>query len=257
MWILPTYRRPALLEQTLRYCAECEMSTPGLILVQGVNDIDAYKRIEENAPGNWIWRYLPENIGWAQGVNEGVAITSVDSEVIEFGDRFDDYAHDWWAFAYDDIQPHTKRFDFKLLERLKPGHFVSANNLWHVDHYGQIARLQTGIISGDLVRAVGFMCVPGTWACYTDDFWERLGNDLGIWIKANDIIIETNNPRKGDRPWDESDTAGYGSADKHEIMEQDRQIYQGWLINNYHQTYGRVSALLGRQTATPRRRLAR
>jgi hypothetical protein len=209
MWLLPTYNRPDLLRQTLQHCVETKMTTPGVILVNG-GDHKPYKSIP--LPPNWRIIFRSENLGWAQGCQH-------------LFERFPD--EPWYGFFYDDMVPKTPEWDLRLLERLKPGGIVTAENNWH-----KPPRIQTAVLDGNLVREVGFITLPKTWSCFTDDFWEKLGEELGCWDHASDVVVETLNPRKGDMPMSEATTvAGYGP--NNERLLADKQVYDAFLSARY------------------------
>jgi hypothetical protein len=218
MWLLPSYNRPDLLRQTLQHCVETKMTTPGVILVNG-GDQRAYRNIP--LPPNWRMKVRPENLGWAQGVAALYRLFPNEP---------------WYGFFYDDMVPKTPEWDRLLLERLKPGGFVTAENNWH-----KPPRVQTAILDGALVREVGFLTLPKTWSCFTDDFWETLGNDLGCWTHASDVIVETLNPRKGDMPMTEATTvAGYGP--NNERLLADQKTYAAFMASEYGAIRDRVAA---------------
>jgi hypothetical protein len=213
MWLLPSYNRPELLKQTLAHCVATGMTTPGVILVNG-GDQKAYRNIP--LPPNWRIKFRPENLGWAQGCAALMRL---------FPDE------PWYGFFYDDMVPVTPGWDVKLLERLKPNGIVTAENNFH-----NPPRIQTAVLDGNLVRKVGFITLPGTWSCFTDDFWERLGEDLGTWSHAKDVIVETLNPRNGKMSWqDEAHVAGYGP--NNERLEADRLIWDRFISDG---SYGRM-----------------
>jgi hypothetical protein len=218
MWLLPSYNRPDLLRQTLQRCVETKMTTPGVILVNG-GDQKAYRNIP--LPPNWRIKFRPENLGWAQGCAALMRL---------FPDE------PWYGFFYDDMVPKTEEWDKRLLERLKPGGIVTADDNWR-----KPARIQTAVLDGGLVREVGFITLPRTWSCFTDDFWEKLGSDLGIWDHARDVIVETLNPRKGDMPMTEDATvAGYGP--NNEKLLADQKVYAAFMAEHYEGIRDRVRA---------------
>jgi hypothetical protein len=216
MWLLPSYNRPDLLRQTLAKCVETKMTTPGVILVNG-GDQKAYRNIP--LPPNWRIKFRPENLGWAQGCAALMRL---------FPDE------PWYGFFYDDMVPVTPEWDLRLLEKLKPNGIVTAENNFH-----NPPRIQTAVLDGNLVRKVGFITIPGPWSCFTDDFWERLGEDLGTWTHAKEVVVETLNPRNGKMSWqDDAHVAGYGP--NNERMEADRVIWNAFMAD------GKYRAILDR-----------
>jgi len=219
MWILPTFQRPELLEQTLRRCVETQVSTPGVVLLQGVKDIKVseYARAVSFMPQGWTWETIDENIGWAQGCNYLL-------------EKYPD--EPWYGFFYDDMNPVTEEWDQQLVQSLNERHMiVSAENNWH-----NPPRIQTAVLDGDLVREIGFLCLPETWACFTDDFWEELGTQLGIWQVNKNVIVETLNPRKGDYEVD----AAHESAYNAEAYGRDREIWYAFVEERYREIRERV-----------------
>lgn len=196
MWILPTYNRPELLNRTLAKCTETGVSTKGVILINGGD-----YNIGHALPKGWEIITVPENLGWAQGCNY----------------VFEKYPNEpWYGFFYDDMAPVTEGWDTRLVQGLNDKVLISsAENNWH-----KPARIQTAVINGDLVRECGFLCLPETWACFTDDFWERIGRELGCW-QVQDVVVETLNPRKGDYEEDDAHKTAYKSGN----YEKDAEIW--------------------------------
>lgn len=214
MWILPTYNRPHLLRDTLKLFAFAE--TKGLILVNGC-DTPEYRESVRYKPDGWKVESLPENLGVAGAMQYA----------------FEKYPNEpWYGWLADDLIPKTEGWDTKLVEALNDKTLIaSASNNWHKPN-----RFQTGIVSGDLAREVGFLHLPGTWGCYSDDFWERLGTELGIWKSFDDVVVETLNPRKGDYEWDAASEATYNET----TFAKDGQIWEAFQEGPYQALRERI-----------------
>ena len=122
------------------------------------------------------------------------------------------------GFLGDDHRPRTPGWDTRLLAALdgRPG--VAYGNDLH-----QGGKLPTAVvISSVIIQELGYMVPPVLEHLYLDDFWRRLGLDLGHLEYLPDVIIEHCHPNAGKASWDDgyervnspgqdtADSAAYG-----------------------------------------------
>lgn len=129
------------------------------------------------------------------------------------------------AFMGDDHLPRTERWDEELVRSLggRPG--VAYGN----DLFQREALPTMAVLSSDLVRLLGFFVPPGLEHLYLDDFWRRLGQDVGNLVYRDDVIIEHLHPTAGKAAWDD----GYFQANDAEQYSRDHAAYDQFLARQW------------------------
>lgn len=216
MWVLPTLDRPAFLRETLFAAMQAGITTPGIVVVNG-SPRDDYADIE--LPPNWTIEYLPRNLGLCGALNWAFA-------------KFPN--EPWYGLIGDDMTPITPGFDVKMLEALKPGGIVSSNDNWQAEN----GRMTVCMIDGDLMRALGYWMPEGLWHCYSDDFWEMIGNDFQNWTFLRDVVVETRSPFKNDVQQDGTTKIAYMR------MAQDKRAFDVWKREQKQPAYARIRAVV-------------
>jgi hypothetical protein len=82
-----------------------------------------------------------------------------------------------------------------------------------------------------IVRALGWMALPGATHLYFDDTWRELGKRMGRLKYLSDVHIEHRHPIAGKADWDEN----YLRVNAQAVYDHDRVIYSRWMttqINN-------------------------
>jgi hypothetical protein len=101
--------------------------------------------------------------------------------------------YDAIGFLGDDHRPRTPGWDTVLAAAIADGAAVAYGNDLH-----QGERLPTApVIASPVITALGYFCPPGMMHMYLDDFWKRLGADLGALTYLPDVIIEHCHPDAG------------------------------------------------------------
>lgn len=217
MWVLPTLDRPAFLKETLWHCINTGISTPGIVVVNG-SAREMYADIE--LPPNWQIIFLPRNLGLCGALNWA----------------FEQYPDEpWYGLIGDDMVPKTPGWDTKMLAALMPTGMVSSNDNWQAEN----GRLTVYMVGGDLLRALGYWMPPGLWHCYSDDFWEAIGNDFKNWTFLKEVLVETVSPHKGDIAQDNTGVIAYSR------MSKDKRVFDDWRRTEKHTAYERLHAVVG------------
>ena len=120
---------------------------------------------------------------------------------------------DFVGFMGDDSRPRTSGWDEELTGALTAPGVAYGDDLYAGE------RLPTApVITARVITALGYMCPPGIAHLYLDDFWYRLGEDLGNRCYLPDVVIEHLHPVAGKSAWDdgyrERNSAGQYSADQ-------------------------------------------
>ena len=134
----------------------------------------------------------------------------------------DAYCH--FAFLGDDHRPRTKHWDKVFIDTLD--HFGTA--VVYGDDLIQGENLPTAVaMSGNIVQALKGMVPPDMIHLYLDDFWKRLGTDLGALKYIPEVVLEHMHPIAGKAEWDE----GYKAVNATEVYDFDRRALQDYLAS--------------------------
>jgi len=77
-------------------------------------------------------------------------------------------------------------------------------------------------MSSDIVKALGWMCLPDLQHWYVDNVWADLGRGAGCLRHCRAITVEHIHPAAGKAPADKT------NADASEKLDADREAYYAW-----------------------------
>jgi glycosyltransferase involved in cell wall biosynthesis len=132
----------------------------------------------------------------------------------------DDYRH--FVFLGDDNRPRTMNWDQHFivnLDELETG-LVYGNDLFQ----GEALPTAVGM-TGNIVKALGGMVPQGMIHLYLDNFWLRLGQDLGAIRYLPHVVIEHLHPYAGKSDWDQV----YRDVNAPEMYQADKQALEEYL----------------------------
>lgn len=160
MWIVCSRNRPHLVERIFSKVTPTER---GLIAID--DDQEAlYDGVK--LPANWALDVSPKNFFGPKN-----------------NDVFRRYPNEpFYGSMNDDMLPETEGWDAIL--SAAAGSWGAA---WADDQLGK--RAGCVAFGGELVRALGFLCVPGLQHFYNDDAHETIASDLRIGIFREDVIV--------------------------------------------------------------------
>ena len=141
----------------------------------------------------------------------------------EFLGEFDNF-----AFMGDDHRPRTANWDQLFVEELYSGSdIVYGNDLF------QGSALPTAVaMSSQIVKELRGM-VPDTQRhLYLDNFWLKLGQDLGKIKYMPEVIIEHCHAFNGKAPMDEN----YARVNAPEIYAADKVAYDNYIASDRYKT---------------------
>jgi hypothetical protein len=129
--------------------------------------------------------------------------------------------YDFFAFLGDDHRPRTAGWDAILIQAMQRRPSMAyGNDLFQ----GQ--RLPTMIaMTSDIVKALGGMVPPKMKHLYLDNFWKKLGEDLGSLTYIDAVVVEHMHPVAGKAEWDE----GYKEVNAQEVYSFDALAYQNYI----------------------------
>ena len=141
----------------------------------------------------------------------------------EFLGEFDNF-----AFMGDDHRPRTTNWDQLFVEQLYSGSdIVYGNDLF------QGAALPTAVaVSSQIVKELRGM-VPDTQRhLYLDNFWLKLGQDLGKIKYMPEVIIEHCHAFNGKAPMDEN----YARVNAPEVYSADKIAFDNYIASDRYKT---------------------
>ena len=111
------------------------------------------------------------------------------------------------------------------------------------DDLAQREALPTQVfISSPIIKALGWMGLPGARHLYLDNTWRFLGERTDSLIYLPDIVVEHMHPAHNPNvPWDEN----HRRVNTSEMYEHDRLVYEAWLADGAEADVERVRAALG------------
>ncbi len=193
MWLLPSRRRIANLQRFFAAYNTTGGTTPGMVIVDHqdwADNNEAYLQIEETLPVNW---HFAQTAGETQG-----------DKLRELWPVLEGCA--WLGLIGDDCVPETPGWDQLLVHELDCWNLVSCNDGWQAPK-----RLgNCWIMSGPLVRAVGYIFPPGMHHLYVDNVWETIGNEAKCWSCRMDVMVRHLHVLKGEAEADETHDKVYG-----------------------------------------------
>lgn len=170
----------------------------------------------------YSWKLPLESVIMIHNETKGMAYP-LNYAAREFLGEFDNF-----AFMGDDHRPRTINWDQLFVEQLYSGSdIVYGNDLF------QGAALPTAVaMSSQIVKELGGM-VPDTLRhLYLDNFWLKLGQDLGKIKYMPEVIIEHCHAFNGKAPMDEN----YARVNAPEVYATDKIAYDNYITSDRYKT---------------------
>ena len=201
MWFLCSTDRPQRCQATLDSMVGCGLSTPGRVLVNGPDQIEAYRNLR--LPENWSLIELPENLGICGALNWAFRLY---------------HSEPWYGMACDDELVFTPDFDNILVNAAGRWKCAHGDDGWRSSYrlWGFLT------IGGDLVRACGWWALPGLWHWYFDDVWETIAAEFDANAFCRAVKTEHRHTDNGKVPMDAVYALGRSRA------AEDRQRFDRW-----------------------------
>lgn len=129
----------------------------------------------------------------------------------------------YYAFIGDDHRPRTLRWDQMWMDILGDrGGLVYGNDLFQGEN------IPTAVgMTATVVKALDGMVPPGFIHLYLDNFWLKLGQDIGRIFYLPDCIIEHCHPLLGKAAVDE----GYIRVNSEEMYAQDKARFEEYIAS--------------------------
>lgn len=198
MWILPSRGRPKNLLRFFQHWELTESTTPGVVVLDR-NDpaLDGYREV-----------VLPS--AWSLIVIEPIGLGATFNYV------FNHWPHNpWYGMLADDVIPRTQGWDKILVEAAGNDGISYADDGINADR--QVTHC---VLGGDLVRSLGWICLPGLQRIYIDNVITEIGQDRGVLRYCGDVSLEhmhfSNNKAEMDKTYEKPEASS------------DLAIYQKW-----------------------------
>lgn len=141
------------------------------------------------------------------------------------------------GFIGDDHRTRTHGFD-ALIESANEaigGGLIYGNDMIRGEE------LPTAVfIDARIVRALGWMALPGAKHLYLDDTWRELGKRMHRLKYLPDVVIEHMHPIAQKADWDE----GYARVNDPALYDHDRHVYSNWLKDDLERDAEKALAAL-------------
>jgi len=134
---------------------------------------------------------------------------------------FPDY--EYYTIVNDDFVYRTDGWDLALISeiRLHGKHGIAYGNDLHCG----VNLCTSPMISGDMVRALGWLQLPGLKGLMGDSVWMNLGKKLHCIFYRPDVVIEHEHYFTGKIPPDET----YGITNSKERYKHDHAVFRDWV----------------------------
>lgn len=206
MWVMPTYRRPKQCADVINCIKAVGCSTPGIVVVNGMDDYMEYQKIQ--LPKDWEMIFLPQNIGCCGVMNWA----------------FNKYPNEpFYGLLCDDEYIYSTGWDKTLIEAAGTKYVAHANDGW------QSGRRQHLFVTfgGDYLRQLGWWALPGLWHWYHDNIHENLAIGLPVDRFCQNVIGEHKHYLAGKAEKDYT----YESGESRNGVDQ--LVFQRWMVTDY------------------------
>jgi hypothetical protein len=137
------------------------------------------------------------------------------------------------GFLGDDHRFRTPGWDHTIEMVL----FEHGGGIAYADDLAQRARLPTQVfISAPIIKALGWMGLPGAKHLYLDDTWRVLGERADCLYYLEDLVIEHMHPMYGKAEWD----ANHLRVNTQEMYNHDLNVFQAWVATTMESDIQRV-----------------
>lgn len=231
MWLLPSKGRPANLARFFEAYRKTGGSTPGMVLLGPSDEGGAGY---PDLPLGWFYKFC-------EGETQGEKLAEVWATVKDCT---------WLGLIGDDCVPETPQWDQQLASELTGWNFVSCNDGWQAPN--RVANCW--LMSGDLVRAVGYVFPPGLHHLFVDDVWEELSRRTApcldgahLWTCRMDVMVRHAHVLKGEAAADDTHREVYGSdtIDREGgFWPTDRAAFDDWIKTDMDAAVERIAKIL-------------
>lgn len=206
MWIIPS-RRPHLVERVFSKTAVTE---PGIVVI---NSEMASEYSGVKLPKDWAFHEVSGCEFYRDKINR----------------TFADFPNEkYYGIIGDDSVPETEGWDIFLGEQAGRLNIAFGTQVY-IDRGGG------GAIGGDLIRALGWICLPVVQHFYSDDAIELIGKEFDCLKFFRGIRLAHHHFSVGRAPYD--------AVYKHRSNGNDKQAFENWKLNDWPILRGKLAPL--------------
>jgi len=145
--------------------------------------------------------------------------------------------HEYYMVTNDDFIYHTKGWDSMLISAIEErgGVGIAYGN----DLLAGVQMPTTSVISGNIVRALGWIQLPGLKHLYGDNVWREIGLRAGCLTHHKWIIIEHKHAFKERSLLDD----GYIRVNSKEMYQHDEKVFIDWVKEGMAECVEKVKKL--------------
>jgi hypothetical protein len=230
--IVPTRGRPGAVLQLADSFASA--STASTLLFVAVDDDDPelenYRSAVESAREVW------PHIDLVAQEAPGNMATALNMAVVQVCAAYPEAKA--YGFMGDDHRPRSAGWDTEYLSTLEgtPG-IVYGNDLIHG------ANLPTQFaVSGEVIRALGFMSPEGLKHMYIDNYWRDIGRAAQCLTYRGDVVVEHMHPVAAKSEYDE----GYARVNDPAVFDHDATVYAAYMTMHEERDTAAIRKATGR-----------
>lgn len=140
------------------------------------------------------------------------------------------------GFMGDDHRPRTQGWDAAIaaamkihrVETMEGDSWLIGGGIVYGNDLVQGRNLPTAVfIDSRVIRTLGHFVLPGQTHLFMDNYWKRLGEELGLLQYLSDVVIEHVHPVTGKVPWDDH----YAANNDRAVWDHDEAIYNTWVAD--------------------------
>lgn len=211
MWFMPS-RRAHLVGRVFE---KAPPSSPGVVVI---DDGDQERYAAVSLPQDWALHVVKGCLCYRDKVNQ----------------TFDDFPDEaFYGIIADDMVAETPGWDRELVHTAGAVGICGSSQVHFAGHIG------AGVIGGELVRALGWLCCPAVRHFYSDDVMELIGTHFGCLTVREDIRIAHHHFAAGLAPHDEVYKARGSSA-------EDKLAFERWKMSEWPGIRERLAPLYTR-----------
>ena len=149
---------------------------------------------------------------------------------------------EFYSVTNDDFIYHTQAWDKILTEEIKRHGAVGIS--YGDDGLAGVNMPTTSVISGEIVRVLGWLQFSGIKHLYGDNIWRTIGQSAGVLHFRPDVRIEHRHPFSGKVEHD----ATSRRTNHRDLYAHDHQAFSQWLIGQAKEDIEKVIGLIGDRT---------
>lgn len=205
--IIPTRGRPESIKEVIKSFEDTETKAT-LLLVLDDDDSKLGHYLELEVESVTVKR---ESVGFVAPLNYGAHINR------------NNYRH--FCFLGDDNRPRTLHWDQQFVDVLDD---LGTGVVYGNDLYQKEALPTAVALSGDIVRTMDAMVPRTLQHLYADNFWLRLGQDLGAIRYLPNVVVEHLHPVAGKAGWDDL----YRAVNAPDMYDRDAKALNDYLASS-------------------------